>query len=77
VAGPGGGSAEKPVGLVWLACSGPSGTRVQRCQFGGDRSSVRENALQRALWLLWRELTSSYPAVGEESSTGRPAREEV
>jgi nicotinamide-nucleotide amidase len=74
VAGPGGGSAEKPVGLVWLACTGPSGTRVQRCQFGGDRSSVRENALQRALWLLWRELTSSAP--GENPSV-RPAREEV
>ena len=62
------------MGLVWLACSGPSGTRVQRCQFGGDRSSVRENALQRALWLLWRELTSSAP--GENPSV-RPAREEV
>ncbi|MFO1524080.1 MAG: competence/damage-inducible protein A [Kiritimatiellia bacterium] len=74
VAGPGGGSPEKPVGLVWLACSGPSGTRVQRCQFGGDRSSVRENAVQRALWLLWRELTASAPA---ENPSVRPAREEV
>ena len=74
VAGPGGGSVEKPVGLVWLACAGPAGTRVQRCQFGGDRSSVRENALLRALWLLWRELTAPGP---DQDPAGRHAREEL
>jgi nicotinamide-nucleotide amidase len=53
VAGPGGGSAEKPVGLVWLgiARSGmPS--RTERHVFPGDRDAVRRAAVARALVLL-------------------------
>ncbi|MBT5230348.1 MAG: CinA family protein [Methylococcales bacterium] len=49
IAGPGGGSAEKPVGLVWLAwaCAG----KVQSASyvFDGDRNSVREQAVNVAL----------------------------
>lgn len=54
IAGPAGGSAEKPVGLVWfgLACSGAP-TRVERRVFApGDRAFVRLRAVETALRLL-------------------------
>ena len=41
VAGPGGGGPAKPVGLVWLAVSGPEGLKSRRLQFPGDRAQVR------------------------------------
>ena len=49
VAGPGGGSAEKPVGTVWLAWSGPSGERCERQRFAGDRAAVRAATVAVAL----------------------------
>jgi nicotinamide-nucleotide amidase len=49
VAGPGGGTAEKPVGTVWLAWSGPSGTRTERRRFDGGRENVRRQTVARAL----------------------------
>lgn len=52
VAGPGGGTAEKPVGLVYVAHAGPNGVRVLRSQFPGLRSAVRERAAKSALILL-------------------------
>ncbi|WP_159877164.1 MULTISPECIES: nicotinamide-nucleotide amidohydrolase family protein [Aquitalea] len=50
IAGPGGGSAAKPVGTVWLAIAGPGGAgRVfVRC-FSGDRAAVRLQTVQVAL----------------------------
>lgn len=50
IAGPDGGSAEKPVGTVWLAWAGPGGEVVAelRC-FPGDRSAVRRQTVERAL----------------------------
>jgi len=57
VAGPGGGSAEKPIGLFFIGIAGPDGTRVHRHQVGGDRDQIRDHAIQRALVALWRELT--------------------
>jgi nicotinamide-nucleotide amidase len=53
VAGPGGGSAEKPVGLVYIGVQrrGRDG-RVERHVFTGDRAAVREASLRRALNLL-------------------------
>jgi nicotinamide-nucleotide amidase len=41
VAGPGGGTAAKPVGLVWLACAGPRGTVARSRVFPGDRAAIR------------------------------------
>lgn len=58
VAGPGGGSIEKPVGLVWfgLAVKGAP-SRIERRVFGsGDRSFVRSRATETALTLLLRAL---------------------
>lgn len=53
VAGPGGGSAEKPVGLVYLALARRGGaTRVERRIFPGDRAAVRRSAVVLALELV-------------------------
>lgn len=52
IAGPDGGTPEKPVGLVWFGIDGPSGARAHRALLHGDRSAVRERAVGRALDLL-------------------------
>jgi len=52
VAGPGGGSAEKPVGLVYLHAAGPAGERRLRAEFPGDRATVRGRAAAAALHLV-------------------------
>ncbi len=52
VAGPGGGTPEKPVGLVWFGLSAPQGTRTERALFVGDRAAVREFAVTHALGML-------------------------
>lgn len=49
IAGPDGGSADKPVGTVWLAWSGPEGVVAERCLFPGDRDAVRRQTVERAL----------------------------
>lgn len=50
VAGPGGGSAEKPVGLVFIGLARKDGwSQVERCQFDGDRDAVRRQTVARAL----------------------------
>lgn len=52
IAGPEGGSAEKPVGLVYIAVAGPDETRVERNIFSGERSFVRQRSAQYALVML-------------------------
>ncbi|BCB19860.1 nicotinamide-nucleotide amidohydrolase family protein [Bosea sp. ANAM02] len=53
VAGPGGGSVEKPVGLVHFACAGPSGTRHRERRFGAQsRDEIRRLSVLEALDLL-------------------------
>ena len=56
VAGPTGGSAEKPVGLVFHALAGESGTEVIKRNFTGDRSRIRWYASQQALDMVRRKL---------------------
>ena len=61
VAGPGGGTEEKPVGTVWfcvrLAGPGQSGTTITRCiQVPGERADVRERSTTVAMHLLRRAL---------------------
>ena len=59
VAGPGGGSATKPVGLVIFGLARRNGPcRTERHVFDGDRSAVRQGALQAALELLVAEARS-------------------
>ena len=52
IAGPDGGSDEKPVGLVWFGLSTASGTRTEKKLFRGDRNRVREQAVIHALGML-------------------------
>lgn len=54
IAGPGGATADKPVGLVYVALSDPNTTVVRRQQFLGDRTTVKWRSAQYALWLLYR-----------------------
>jgi nicotinamide-nucleotide amidase len=56
VAGPSGGSPEKPVGLVYVGCAGPGGVRVVGNRFPGDRANVRDWSVVRALHLLREQL---------------------
>jgi nicotinamide-nucleotide amidase len=56
VAGPSGGSAEKPVGLVFIGCASPDGVVVKEHRLVGDRDSVRHQAVTAALHLLRRSL---------------------
>lgn len=52
VAGPSGGSPEKPVGTVWFAWCLPEGTTSEVRHFAGDRAAVRAATVQHALWRL-------------------------
>ena len=52
VAGPGGGSAAKPVGTVWLAWATPLGITSELQHFAGDRAAVRAATVQHALRVL-------------------------
>lgn len=54
IAGPGGGSGEKPVGLVWFAVAGAKGVTTLRRQFPGDRGFVRALSVMQALEFLRR-----------------------
>lgn len=51
IAGPGGGTAEKPVGLVYLGCSLGARCRVAECHFSGDRAAVRRATVEQSLRL--------------------------
>lgn len=52
IAGPGGGSADKPVGLVWFGLASKSGVFAEKKVFSGDREAVRAAAIEHALRLL-------------------------
>jgi nicotinamide-nucleotide amidase len=56
IAGPDGGSEEKPVGLVWIALAGPDGISSHRFIFGKERSRNIRRAALMALDLLRKEL---------------------
>ena len=52
IAGPGGGTAEKPVGLVWFGLATAAGVKTGSKVFPGDRAAIRAAAIEHALGLL-------------------------
>ncbi|HEU4682805.1 MAG TPA: CinA family protein, partial [Gemmatimonadales bacterium] len=68
VAGPGGGTSEKPVGTVWIGCALDGIVETRRSLFPGTRHEIRARAAQAGLLLLYRRLIA---AAG--SLPGRPS----
>ena len=52
IAGPGGGTPEKPVGLVYVAVAGPHGTTVLKEQFVGQRNAIRNRTTNAAFAMV-------------------------
>lgn len=57
IAGPGGGSPEKPVGLVYVALASDEETIAERNQFSGNRDAIKSKTADRALKLLLDHLS--------------------
>ncbi|MBV7404291.1 nicotinamide-nucleotide amidase [Enterobacter sp. ENT03] len=56
IAGPDGGTANKPVGTVWFGFASAAGEGITRCEcFSGDRENVRRQATAYALQTLWQQ----------------------
>lgn len=52
IAGPGGGSPQKPVGTVWLAVSGPDFEVAEKKHFNGSREQIQQQAAMAAVQLM-------------------------
>lgn len=52
IAGPGGATPGKPVGLVWFGIASASGARTEKAVFAGDRAAVRAQAVIHAIGML-------------------------
>ncbi|SFU76131.1 competence/damage-inducible protein A [Alicyclobacillus macrosporangiidus] len=64
IAGPDGGTPEKPVGLVYVAVAGAGGTQVYRLQLRGSREQIRLRASKQVLWRMWQALAGYEPRAG-------------
>ena len=60
IAGPSGGTAEKPVGLVYIGISGEYGTFSYKNNFSGSRSEVRKQTVKTAIELASNYITKFY-----------------
>lgn len=63
IAGPDGGSEEKPVGLVYIACSVCGRMDVKECRFSGSRMKVRESSVSAALSMMRESILAYYSEV--------------
>jgi nicotinamide-nucleotide amidase len=70
IAGPGGGTPEKPVGLVYTSLAWAGGVRVEINRFFGGRPVVKRLSSQKALDMLRRHLLSGRPAGSETGKGG-------
>ena len=59
IAGPDGGSVEKPVGTVYIGIRSPANTVIEKCHFEGDREAVQHAAVVYAINLLEKNLIKS------------------
>ena len=57
IAGPGGGTQEKPVGLVWFGVTGPHGTVAHKANLIGNREDIRQSAAELALYYVYTYIT--------------------
>jgi PncC family amidohydrolase len=73
VAGPGGGTRAKPVGLTYLAVAHPRGVEVRRLAWLGDRATNREDSVREALEMLL-EWASAQPVPAAEAGGQKSAK---
>lgn len=59
IAGPGGGTPEKPVGLVYVGCCINGNVTVEECRFSGNREENRNAAVEAVLQLLSKKLKNN------------------
>ena len=64
IAGPDGGTPDKPVGTVWIGLADANGVQATRFIFGSDRRLNRELSVTNALWML-------YSVLRQEQEGGR------
>ena len=71
IAGPDGGTEEKPVGLVYIGCSVEGKTIVKRCFYGGDRLAIRQAAAREALDILYCQILSDDRKMHKKTADSR------
>ena len=59
IAGPGGGTDQKPVGTVWIGICGENAHKAEKFVFDGDRNQVRESTASTALEMVKNEILTS------------------
>ena len=65
IAGPGGATTDKPIGLTYIGLADPTGVEVRRFQWPGDRAANRHQSAAAALaWLIERLETAVSPGPG-------------
>jgi nicotinamide-nucleotide amidase len=77
IAGPGGATEDKPVGLVYIGCYMDDKVQVEKYQFRGNRNKIREQAVVKALDLLRRSIIVRYEKDDKDSKNDQAAGTEA